>query len=279
MKTPNQLIPLIHANLIDEVVGQLQSGKEAAVYVVLANGAYCCAKVYKEANNRTFKQKTQYTEGRRVRGSRQARAMEKNSRYGREERESEWQNKEVEALGALSNAGVLVPKVYAYYEGVLLLEMILDDEGDPAPRLNDVVTTRDQALEYHQTLMRQIVMMLCAGLVHGDLSEFNVLKSSKGLVIIDFPQVVQATANNAFAILQRDIKQVTHYCGRFAPEVLKTDYAREIWQLYQNGKLRPDSPITGKFAQSSKPINIGAILDEIDDAREDALKNHRSKQS
>ncbi|MEN9835438.1 MAG: hypothetical protein RL011_1631 [Pseudomonadota bacterium] len=277
MRTPNQLLPLIHANLIDEVVGQLQSGKEAEVYVVLSNGEYRCAKVYKEANNRTFKQKTQYTEGRKVRGSRQARAMEKNSRYGREERESEWQNKEVEALGSLSTAGVLVPKVYAYYEGVLLLDMITDDEGNPAPRLNDVVITRDQALEYHQTLIRQIVLILCAGLIHGDLSEFNVLKSSTGLVIIDFPQVVQATANNAFAILQRDIKQVTHFCGRFAPEVMKTEYAKEIWKLYQNGKLRPDSPLTGKFTQSSKAINVGAILDEIDDAREEAMKTLGTK--
>ena len=277
MRTPNQLLPLIHANLIDEVVGQLQSGKEAEVYVVLSNGEYRCAKVYKEANNRTFKQKTQYTEGRKVRGSRQARAMEKNSRYGREERESEWQNKEVEALGSLSTAGVLVPKVYAYYEGVLLLDMITDDEGNPAPRLNDVVITRDQALEYHQTLIRQIVLILCAGLIHGDLSEFNVLRSSTGLVIIDFPQVVQATANNAFAILQRDIKQVTHFCGRFAPEVMKTEYAKEIWKLYQNGKLRPDSPLTGKFTQSSKAINVGAILDEIDDAREEAMKTLGTK--
>jgi RIO kinase 1 len=277
VRTPNQLLPLIHANLIDEVVGQLQSGKEAEVYVVLSNGEYRCAKVYKEANNRTFKQKTQYTEGRKVRGSRQARAMEKNSRYGREERESEWQNKEVEALGSLSTAGVLVPKVYAYYEGVLLLDMITDDEGNPAPRLNDVVITRDQALEYHQTLIRQIVLILCAGLIHGDLSEFNVLRSSTGLVIIDFPQVVQATANNAFAILQRDIKQVTHFCGRFAPEVMKTEYAKEIWKLYQNGKLRPDSPLTGKFTQSSKAINVGAILDEIDDAREEAMKTLGTK--
>jgi RIO kinase 1 len=155
--------------------------------------------------------------------------------------------------------------------------MITDDEGNPAPRLNDVVITRDQALEYHQTLIRQIVLILCAGLIHGDLSEFNVLKSSTGLVIIDFPQVVQATANNAFAILQRDIKQVTHFCGRFAPEVMKTEYAKEIWKLYQNGKLRPDSPLTGKFTQSSKAINVGAILDEIDDAREEAMKTLGTK--
>ena len=277
MRTPNQLLPLLHANLIDEVVGQLQSGKEAEVFVVLSEGEYRCAKVYKEANNRTFKQKTQYTEGRKVRGSRQARAMEKNSRYGRQERESEWQNKEVEALGLLAAVGVLVPKTHAYYEGVLLLEMVVAEDGSPAPRLNDVVITREQALDYHQTLVRQVVKMLCAGLIHGDLSEFNVLQSHTGLVIIDFPQVVQATANNAFSILERDLKQVTAFCGRFAPEVMTTEYAREMWKLYQNGKLHPDTPLTGKFQQSTKAVNVGEIMSEIDDARDEAMERREHK--
>ena len=277
MRTPNQLLPLLHANLIDEVVGQLQSGKEAEVFVVLSEGEYRCAKVYKEANNRTFKQKTQYTEGRKVRGSRQARAMEKNSRYGRQERESEWQNKEVEALGLLSAAGVLVPKTHAYYEGVLLLEMVVTEDGSPAPRLNDVVITREQALDYHQTLVRQVVKMLCAGLIHGDLSEFNVLQSHTGLVIIDVPQVVQATATNAFSILERDLKQVTAFCGRFAPEVMTTEYAREMWKLYQNGKLRPDTPLTGKFQQSTKAVNVREIMSEIDDARDEAMERREHK--
>ena len=277
MRTPNQLLPLLHANLIDEVVGQLQSGKEAEVFVVLSEGEYRCAKVYKEANNRTFKQKTQYTEGRKVRGSRQARAMEKNTRYGRQERESEWQNKEVEALGLLAAVGVLVPKTHAYYEGVLLLEMVVAEDGSPAPRLNDVVITREQALDYHQTLVRQVVKMLCAGLIHGDLSEFNVLQSHTGLVIIDFPQVVQATANNAFSILERDLKQVTAFCGRFAPEVMTTEYAREMWKLYQNGKLHPDTPLTGKFQQSTKAVNVGEIMSEIDDARDEAMERREHK--
>jgi RIO kinase 1 len=277
MRTPNQLLPLLHANLIDEVVGQLQSGKEAEVFVVLSEGEYRCAKVYKEANNRTFKQKTQYTEGRKVRGSRQARAMEKNSRYGRQERESEWQNKEVEALGLLSAAGVLVPKTHAYYEGVLLLEMVVTEDGSPAPRLNDVVITREQALDYHHTLVRQVVKMLCAGLIHGDLSEFNVLQSHTGLVIIDVPQVVQATATNAFSILERDLKQVTAFCGRFAPEVMTTEYAREMWKLYQNGKLRPDTPLTGKFQQSTKAVNVREIMSEIDDARDEAMERREHK--
>jgi len=277
MRTPHQLLPLVQANLIDEVVGQLQSGKEAEVFVVLSEGKYCCAKVYKEANNRTFKQKTQYTEGRKVRGSRQARAMEKNTRYGRQERESEWQSKEVEALGLLASVGALVPKTYAYYEGVLLLEMVTAENGDPAPRLNDVDLTREQALEYHQTLVRQVVIMLCAGLIHGDLSEFNVLQSHSGLVIIDFPQVVQATANNAFGILARDLKQIAAFCGRFAPEVLDSEYANEIWKLYQNGKLRPDTPLTGKFQQHQKTVDIKQIMNEIDDAREEAMERHDHK--
>jgi RIO kinase 1 len=177
----------------------------------------------------------------------------------------------------LSAAGVLVPKTHAYYEGVLLLEMVVAEDGSPAPRLNDVVITREQALDYHQTLIRQVVKMLCAGLIHGDLSEFNILQSHTGLVIIDFPQVVQATANNAFSILERDLKQVTAFCGRFAPEVMTTEYAKEMWKLYQNGKLRPDTPLTGKFQQSTKAVNVREIMSEIDDARDEAMERREHK--
>jgi len=272
MKIPSRLMPLLQADLIDEVVGQLQSGKEAEVYVVRTGDVYRCAKVYKEANQRTFKHRTQYTEGRQVRSSRKARAMDSNSRYGRQERESEWQNTEVDALFLLGGAGVQVPQAHTFYEGVLLLEIVTDADGDPAPRLNDVDLTPDQAREYHKFLMRQAVLMLCAGLIHGDLSEFNVLVGHKGLVIIDFPQAVQATANNAFAIFERDLKQLAAFFGQYAPEILTTEYPKEIWKLYQNGKLKPDSPLTGRFQQSGKKADVNAVLSEIDDARDEAME-------
>ncbi len=258
--------------MIDDVVGQLQSGKEAEVYVVRSNDRYLCAKVYKEENSRTFKQKTQYTEGRKVRNSRQARAMEGKSKYGRKERESDWQNTEVEALSLLGAAGVKVPETYGYYEGVLLLQMITDAEGNPAPRLNDVKLTPEQAKEYHLTLIRESVLMLCAGIVHGDFSEFNVLVAHQGLIIIDLPQAVQATANNAFMIFERDLKQLSAFFGRYAPEVMKTEYAAEIWNLYKHGKLRPDSKLTGTFAQSTKKANVKDVLGEIEAARDDAME-------
>ena len=275
MKTPTRLIPLLQADLIDDVVGQLQSGKEAEVYLVRAEGVIRCAKVYKEANHRTFKQKTQYTEGRKIRNSRKARAMEGNSKYGRKEREFEWQNTEVDTLYLLAAAGVQVPQPLAFYEGVLLLEMVADRDGNPAPRLSDVSLTSEQSRAFFQVVIRQAVRMLCAGIVHGDLSEFNILLSHKGLVIIDLPQAVQATANNAFSIFERDLLQLAAFFGRAAPEIKKTNYAKEIWQLYRNGKLHPDSDLTGHFTDSSRAANVGEVLAEIDEAREEALSQRR----
>ena len=275
MKTPARLLPLLQADLIDEVVGQLQSGKEAEVYLVRAEGVIRCAKVYKEANDRTFKQKTQYTEGRKIRNSRKARAMEGNSKYGRKEREFEWQNTEVETLYLLAAAGVQVPQPLAFYEGVLLLEMVADRDGNPAPRLSDVALTGDQSRTFFNVMIRQAVRMLCAGIVHGDLSEFNILWSHNGLVIIDLPQAVQATANNAFAIFERDLLQLVAFFGRAAPEIKKTNYAKEIWQLYRNGKLHPEMELTGQFTDKSKSANVGEVLAEIDEAREEALFKRR----
>jgi len=277
MKTPSRLVPLIHADLIDEVVGQLQSGKEAEVYVVRCGDQYRCAKVYKEATHRSFKQKTQYTEGRGVRNSRRSRAMESNTRYGRKERESEWQNTEVEALSLLAAAGVRVPQTFGYYEGVLVLQMITDADGNPAPRLDDVALMGEQAREYHLLLVREAVLMLCAGLIHGDLSEFNVLLSQDGPVIIDLPQAVQATANNAFAIFERDLVHLSAFFGRFAPEVVATDYAKEIWKLYKSGKLRPDTVLTGRFEQSAKKADLKGVLSEIADARDEEMERRGFK--
>jgi RIO kinase 1 len=271
MKIPKRLQPLVQAHMIESVLGQLQSGKEAEVYIVQAEGQLCCAKIYKDANKRSFKQKTQYTEGRKVRGSRRARAMESGSRYGRQEREAEWQNTEVDALYQLAAAGVRVPKPLGYHEGVLLLQMITDEDGQPAPRLSDVEITPEQAREYHLVLLREAVKMLCSGLIHGDLSEFNVLLSRDGLVIIDLPQAIQATANNAFGLFERDLIQLAAFFGRVAPEILETNYAKEIWKLYENGKLKPDTPLTGHFEESSRKANVKAVLDEIEDAREEEM--------
>lgn len=275
MKVPSRLKPLLEDELIEEVLGQLQSGKEAEVYLVRSAGVVCCAKVYKEAKNRTFKQRAPYTEGRKTRNSRQARAMGSNSKYGRQERESEWQNTEVETLYLLNSAGVSVPRALAFHEGVLLLELVTDADGNPAPRLNDVDLTREQARAFHRVMIRQAVLMLCAGIVHGDLSEFNVLLSKDGLVIIDLPQAVQATASNAFAIFERDLSQLAAYFGRFAPEIRGTKHAKEIWKLYQGGTLRPDSELTGRYVDTSKSANLREVLTEIDSAREEALERRR----
>lgn len=272
MKIPKRLRPLIDAEMIEDVIGQLQSGKEAEVYVVRVEGELCCAKIYKEENNRSFKQKTQYTEGRKVRGSRRARAMESSSRYGRQEREAAWQSAEVDALYHLASVGVRVPKPLGYHEGVLLLEMVTDAEGNPAPRLNDVDLTAEQARAYHLILIRETVKILCAGLIHGDLSEFNVLASSEGLVIIDLPQAIQATANNAFALFERDLTQLAAFFGRFAPEILETHYAKEIWKYFENGKLKPDTVLSGKFEGSSRKADVRAVLSEIEDAREEEME-------
>ena len=259
---------LVQNGLVDEVVCQLMSGKEAEVYVVQSRGELRCAKVYKEAGKRSFSQQSQYQEGRKVRNSRQARAMEKNTRYGRKEQEGAWQNAEVDALQRLSDAGVRVPKIYSYVGGVLLMELVTDARGEAAPRLNDIRLTAEEARDGHRTMINQIVLMLCAGLVHGDLSEYNVLAGGDGLVIIDLPQAIDAAGNNnAPKMLDRDVRNMTAYFGRFAPELLTTDYGREIWKLYASGELTVNSRLTGCFVQSGLPTDVGSVMRDIDSAR------------
>ncbi|MCE4072821.1 serine protein kinase RIO [Pseudomonas nitroreducens] len=267
MKTPKRLEPLIEDGLIDEVLRPLMSGKEAAVYVVRCGEELRCAKVYKEANKRSFRQAAEYQEGRKVRNSRQARAMAKGTKYGRKEQEDAWQNAEVAALFRLANAGVRVPKPYDFLDGVLLMEMVADEDGDAAPRLNDVVMEPELARDFHEFLIRQIVMMLCAGLVHGDLSEFNVLVGPDGPVIIDLPQAVDAAGNNhAFRMLERDVGNMAAYFGRFAPELRYTHYAKEMWALYEDGKLLPDTELTGHFDDPEDEADVDSVLREIADA-------------
>ena len=264
MKTPKRLQPLIEDGLIDEVIGQLMSGKEATVYTVRCGSEIRCAKVYKEAAKRSFKKATQYQEGRKVRNSRRARAMEKNSKYGRRQQEETWQNAEVDALYLLANAGVRVPKPYGCFDGVLLMELVTDDSGDVAPRLGDVAMSAEQALEDHALMMDYVVLMLCAGIVHGDLSEFNVLVDDYGPVIIDLPQAVDASANNhAESMLYRDVDNMTHYYGQFAPELLNSQYGKEIWALYEDGALKPGVELSGNFAESEQTSDIDGVLEEI----------------
>ena len=268
MKTPARLASLLEDGLIDEVLRQLMSGKEATVYVVRCGDEVRCAKVYKEANKRSFRQSVDYTEGRRVKNSRQGRAMAKGSKFGRESQEAAWQSAEVDALYQLANAGVSVPEPYNFYEGVLLMELVVDADGHAAPRLNDISLTAEQARLHHQGLIQEVVRMLCAGIVHGDLSEFNILMSERGPVIIDLPQAVDAAANNnAREMLERDVNNLKDYFGQFASDLLSSDYAKEMWALYARGDLKPDTALTGRFHVSYKAVDLKGVMREIEDTK------------
>ncbi len=281
MKAPPRLQALVDEGLIDPVVRQLMSGKEALVYVVRCGDETRCAKIYKEATHRSFRQAVDYTENRKVKNSRQGRAMAKGSKFGRQAQEAAWQSAEVDALYRLAAAGVRVPQPYNFFEGVLLMELVTDAHGDAAPRLNDVAFTPEQALAHHATLIAEVVRMLCAGVVHGDLSEFNILLAHvNGVdtpVIIDLPQAVDAAGNNhAQRMLLRDVQNLRDFFGQFAPALLATDFGPEIWSLYQAGLLSNDTPLTGQFARSTAAVDVGGVLREIDDARaEDAARRLR----
>ena len=268
MKIPNRLQPLVEDGLIDDVTRQLMSGKEATVYVVVCGDEVRCAKVYKEADKRSFRQSVDYTEGRKVKNSRQARAMQKGSKYGRASQEAAWQSAEVDALYRLANAGVRVPTPYNFYEGVLLMELVTGDDSNAAPRLNDVQLSHETALEYHAFLIQQVVRMLCAGIVHGDLSEFNILVGSNGPVIIDLPQAVDAAGNNhAKEMLLRDVNNLATYFGQFAPALKTSQYGKEIWSLYERGDLKTDTPLTGKFTTQEKAVDMRGVMREIENAK------------
>ncbi len=278
MKVPKSLQPLVDDGMVDAVIRKLKSGKEASVYIVACGGAIRCAKVYKEAEHRGFRQLARYQEGRKTRNSRDARAMGRRGSHGRRVQEAEWQNAEVDALFRLAGAGVRVPAPYLVHEGVLLMELVRDAAGDPAPRLNDVEISAEQALEWHGFMMRQIVRMLCAGLIHGDLSEFNVLLDANGPVIIDLPQAVHAAGNNnAFAMLERDVNNMRDAFGRSAAVLCETEYAREIWKLYEAGELTPDSVLTGRSIRDTAAADVAAVLQQIEEERLEAELRRRRR--
>ena len=264
MKTPKRLQPLVTEGLVDEVIRQLMSGKEATVYIVRCGEEIRCAKVYKDLKQRSFRNNTSYQEGRRTKNSRQARAMEKGSRYGRQMQEEAWQNAEVDALYRLAAAGVRVPRPHICHEGVLLMDLVTDADGHPAPRLNDIELSTEQALEFHAGLLKQVVRMLCAGIIHGDLSEYNILVGSDGPVIIDLPQAVDAAGNsNAGAMLERDVANLASYFSRFAPELGGTQYGKEIWRLYQAGSLSLEVELTGRIEIEHRIADVDAVLEEV----------------
>ncbi len=277
MKIPNRIQPLVDDGLIDDVLQRLKSGKEADVYTVLCGGKVQCAKVYKEATQRSFKQAVQYQEGRKTRNSRNARAMQKGTKFGRKQQEESWQTAEVDALFRLANAGVRVPQPYLCIDGVLLMELVTDANGSVAPRLSDVSLSEEQAVTDFHTMIRNIVRMLCAGIVHGDLSEFNVLLDEQGPVIIDLPQAVDAAANNhAESMFERDVDNITSYYGQFAPQLLKTRYAKEIWLLYEDGKLTPETTLTGKFVEEERVVDMDSLMDEIITAEDEYYERQRA---
>ena len=277
MKIPNRIQPLVDDGLIDDVLQRLKSGKEADVYTVLCGGKVQCAKVYKAATQRSFRQAVQYQEGRKTRNSRNARAMQKGTKFGRKQQEESWQTAEVDALFRLANAGVRVPQPYLCIDGVLLMELVTDANGSVAPRLSDVTLSEEEAITDFHTMIRNIVRMLCAGIVHGDLSEFNVLLDDQGPVIIDLPQAVDAAANNhAESMFERDVDNIISYYGQFAPQLLKTRYAKEIWQLYEDGKLTPETPLTGQFVEEERVVDMDSLMDEIITAEDEYYERQRA---
>jgi RIO kinase 1 len=280
MKTPTALQALIDDGVIDEVLRPLKSGKEAAVYVVRSGDDVRCAKVYKDMAQRSFQQRVQYQEGRKVRGSREARAIGKATKYGRKQQETAWKNAEVDALYLLRDAGVRVPEPYGYYHGVLVMELVTDAGGFSAPRLGEVELTPEEAREFHAVLMRQVVRMLCCGLIHGDLSQYNVLVGPDGPIVIDFPQVVSAAGNNAARrMLLRDVNNLTASLGRWAPELLETWYGEEMWAIFEAGALLPDTPLTGKFEHDERKADLDSVREAINDARQEALIRQQGREA
>lgn len=277
MRVPDSLAGLLDQGIIQEIVRPLMSGKEAQVYLVTAGGQPRVAKIYKDAQQRSFKQRAEYTEGRRVRSSRDQRAMQKRTRYGRKQDEAAWKSAEVDMIYRLRYAGVRVPEPFAFVDGVLLMELVQDADGLPAPRLAEVDFDPHEAREIYQILLQEVVKMLCAGVVHGDLSEYNVLLAESGPIIIDFPQSVDAAANqSAKKLLLRDVDNLTRFLQRFDHRARRAPYGQEIWGAYERNRLTPEMVLTGTFQRSTYVTDTSSLLDEIEAAERDEAQRRRS---
>ena len=264
MRVPDRLEPLLAHGVIEEVLRPLMSGKEAEVFLVVADGEERVAKVYKNAQFRSFQHRAEYTEGRGVRSSREQRAMNKRSKHGRSKTEDAWRSAEVDAIQLLRGAGVRVPEPFAFTEGVLVMELVKGVDGEPAPRLVDTHFSEEEATEVFHVLLREVVKMLCAGIIHADLSDFNVLMSADGPVIIDFPQAIDPARNQgARKMLVRDVKNLTSFLGRFAPKLRKTEYGPEMWDLYERSDLFPDTELTGKYEGKKGTADVSSLLEDI----------------
>jgi RIO kinase 1 len=271
--TPDGLAPLIDDGIIQRVLRPLMSGKEAQVYLVEARGEVCVAKVYKEAHDRTFKNRAEYTEGRRTRNSRDQRAMQKRTKHGRAQDEAAWRSTEVDMIHRLHAGGVRVPVPYIFIDGVLVMECIADDEGNPAPRLSDLSLDPDTAHEVYHRVIQEVVRMLAVGVVHGDLSEFNVLLGSDGPVIIDFPQSVDTASNtNARRLLLRDVENFHRFLARSVPNARRLPYAEEMWDLFELNALTADTRLTGRHRPPQRRMSTESVRDLIHDADRDERK-------
>jgi RIO kinase 1 len=278
MRIPESLSSLLDDGILQDVIRPLMSGKEAQVYLVVSEGEEKVAKVYKEAQNRTFKNRAEYTEGRKTRNSRDQRAMAKRSKHGRQQDEAAWRSTEVDMIYRLRDAGVRVPTPYHFIDGVLVMELVKGPENQPAPRLGDLAFTAAEAATLFAQLIKEVVRMLCAGVVHGDLSDFNVLMDAQGPVIIDFPQAVEAAGNqNARKLLLRDVANLQNFLNRFAPTQPALPYAQEMWALYESGDLTPTTELTGHYAPSNKAADTDAVLSSIDDAQFDERRRREAR--
>lgn len=277
MRVPESLATLAEFGVIEDVLRPLMSGKEAQVFLVVSGGKECIAKVYKKAEARAFKNRAEYTEGRGTRNTRDQRAMGKRTGYGREKNEEAWHSTEVDMLRLLHGAGVSVPTPMKYMDGVLVMEMITDAEGEPAPRLGEVELPPAEATAVYEQLLRQVVRMLCAGVVHGDLSEFNVLLGTAGPVIIDLPQAINASKNpHARKLLVRDVENLHRFLKRLVPGAKIKRYAEEMWDLYEKDELTPETPLAGNYVASEARANTAAVLDMIEDAEYDEARRREN---
>ncbi|MBS1121486.1 MAG: hypothetical protein H6Q90_3714 [Deltaproteobacteria bacterium] len=232
---------LVADGVIDEVLGRLKSGKEANISLVRRGDQTFAAKVYKDRATRSFKNNTEYKEGRKVRNTRTQRAMDSGGQFGRDAAEQEWKSAEADALFKLHGTGVRVPTPIMFYEGVLLMELVRDAEGRPAPRLIDVAIPPEEACAVFADLVAQMISMLCCDVIHGDLSPYNILAAAEGPTIIDFPQVISAVhSSRAEFFFLRDFDNVGRFLAGFdrSLAIHRAD-GRAIWRAYVSRELTP----------------------------------------